>query len=197
MSVRTLAATWLRLPMRSGLNTAIAAVAVAVSAGVAMYLAIEHRHFLGTLELTKEQADYWDVAVKAVGGAIALSGAFFAVTRYLDETSKANHAAMIEARKPFMQKRQDIYYDLVLATATISNKGPEHPLRVQAETNFWLLYWGALPLVADLPVGNAVNRFSEALDNPKDMIALRNASMNLAQACRASLGYAPPSEAIQ
>jgi hypothetical protein len=197
MPVQTFGAALLRQPMQSGLNTTIAAVTLVVGGAAAIFLAIEHRHFLGTLQLTKEQADYWDVVVKAVGGGIALSGAFFAVSRYLDETSKANHAAMIEARKPFMQKRQDIYYDLVLATATISNKGPGDPLRVQAETNFWLLFWGALPLVADLQVGGAVNRFSEALDNSEDVIALRNASMNLAQACRASLGYAPPSEATR
>jgi len=156
-----------------------------------MYLAHEYQDVLSGLSLTKEQADYWDIVIKAVGGGIALAGAFLGASKYLAETARSNEAALVEAHKPFMQKRQEVYYDLVRATATIGNKAVDDPARIEAEAQFWLLFWGALPLVADLQVGGAVNRFSEALDNPQDGVELRNASMDLAQACRASLGYSP------
>ena len=45
-------------------------------------------------------------------------------------------------------------------------------------------------MVADDQVGAAVNSFSEALsDDPDNGIRLRNASMDLAKACRKSLGF--------
>src|SRR3984893_15520010 len=53
------------------------------------------------------------------------------------------------------------------ATSTIGiEENCDDPLRKQAEAQFWQLYWGVLPMVADDQVGLAADLFSEALDHP-------------------------------
>jgi len=44
-------------------------------------------------------------------------------------------------------------------------------------------------MVADDQVSFAVDRFAEALDFPQEEVNLRNRSMDLARACRRSLGF--------
>jgi len=63
-------------------------------------------------------------------------------------------------------------------------------LRQDAETQFEYLYYGAVPMVADDQVARAVDAFVIALDQtPDDKIVLSNLSMDLARACRRSLGF--------
>jgi hypothetical protein len=147
------------------------------------------RPWLALLGMGKEQANFWDVAFKAIGGLVAIVGAAVSLSTYFDETAKANQAALIEAQKPFSTKRQEIYFQLVSATAAISNKDRSDPVWGEAYAQFWLLFWGAVPMVADDEVGLAVNTFSVVLDNPDDVVRLRNSSMDLAKACRKSLGF--------
>jgi hypothetical protein len=133
-----------------------------------------------------------------------------------DESSKANQAALIEAQKPFYTKRQEVYYQLVSHTATIGTRDGDirDHLREVAEEQFWLLYWGVVPMVADDQVGKAVDAFSDALqefydfrevyeainnqdpdkkkEKEKKFVNLRNKSMDLARACRKSLGFIEP-----
>jgi hypothetical protein len=148
------------------------------------------QHWLGSFGLAKAQADFWDAVFKGMGGLVAIVGATVALSKYFDEREKANRAALIEAQKPFSTKRQEVYFQLVSATSTIGNRGSDDPLRKDAENQFWQLYWGAVPMVADDQVGAAVNAFHDAvLDYKDDGVRLRNLSMNLATACRKSLGF--------
>jgi hypothetical protein len=147
--------------------------------------------------LNTRQAAFWDATFKGIGGLVAIFGEWLGVSKYFEERSKANQAALIEAQKPFSAKRQEVYFELVSATSTIGNKGRDDPLWREAEQQFWWLFWGAVPMVADDQVGAAVNSFSAALsadpdvssDDPDNGIRLRNASMDLAKACRKSLGF--------
>lgn len=150
-----------------------------------------------SLALDPKQAAFWDILLKGVAGAIALAGALLAAQKFLSEQAAANEAALIEAIKPFAERRQAVYFELVSATALLGTlddqKGDAWDA---AKRKFWELYWGAVPMVADLDVGGAVNRFSAALDHPENRQHLRNCSMDLARACRNSLGFvqvdAPP-----
>ena len=144
-----------------------------------------------SFQLDKDHASFWDTAVKAVGGLVALIGAAIAFSKYIDEREKANQAALIEAQKPFTSKRQEVYFQLVTATSMIGNKEDRnHPFRQEAESQFWQLFWGAVPMVDDDEVAKAIDAFSVALgDKPNDGVGLRNSSMNLARACRKSLGF--------
>lgn len=136
----------------------------------------------------------WDLVIKGVGGALALSGALIAVYRYLDDRSKAIEASLLEARKPFLERRQAIYVDLIEATATIGSiEDYAEPISVLAERRFWAVYWGTLPLVTDEAVSRLVDEFSELLaDHNHEWVRLRNLSMGIARACRASMGFDPP-----
>jgi hypothetical protein len=128
--------------------------------------------------------------LEAIASLITLVGAFLAILKYLDEKQKANVTARTESQKPFSAKQQEIYFDLLSTTALISNGNPDDLDHAKAREHFWILFWGALPMVATEDVAAKVDAFSIALDNPQDGIRLRNASMDLARACRRSLGEA-------
>ena len=157
------------------------------------------RGSLSAFQLSKEQAGFWDIVVKFVGGLVAIVGAIVALSKTLEERAKANQAALIEAQKPFITKRQEIYFQLVSATSLIGNKASSDPAREEAISQFWWIFWGALPMVADHKVAVACDKFSEILDAGYPMpegfddkhLLLRNASKELAIACRVSLGFVP------
>ncbi|MBZ9604012.1 hypothetical protein [Phyllobacterium chamaecytisi] len=161
-----------------------------------------------TVAIGEEQSFFWDAVIKAAGGVAALGGAWLAFSKYLhektlaekaalkanqdalEEKARANQAALIEAQKPFSAKRQEVYYDLVSTTSTIANRGHDDPIRTAAEEKFWWLFWGGVPMVADKQVGVAVDTFMLVLVNkPHNGEELRNKSMDLARACRRSLGF--------
>ncbi|MEH2485874.1 hypothetical protein [Bradyrhizobium sp. AZCC 2230] len=145
---------------------------------------------LAMFRLDKAQADFWDIVVKFIGGFVAIAGAIVALSKYFEERVKANQAALIEAQKPFSTKRQEVYFQLVSATSMIGIRDRNDPVRRDAETQFWHLFWGAVPMVADDHVAKALDEFSIVLDQtPDENVLLRNLSMNLSTACRRSLGF--------
>ncbi|GJE83865.1 hypothetical protein [Methylorubrum thiocyanatum] len=135
-----------------------------------------------------------DLAIKGAGGVLALGGTLIAVLRYLDDRSKAIETSALEARKPFLERRQSVYVELVQTTAvlgTIENR--DDPAAIEAARRFWAVFWGMLPLVTDEAVSRLVDEFSELVaDWNTDWIRRRNLSMDIARACRASMGFDPP-----
>jgi hypothetical protein len=152
-----------------------------------------------SLRLNKEQADFWDVLLKGFGGIVAIIGVTVTVSTYFEGKIRENYNRLMAARQPFFLKSQDVYFRLVSVTATIGNVGVKSKERRDAELQFWQLYWGDVPLVADDQVAMAIDAFSDALYLPEGLnendrgVVIRNASMNLARACRASLGFPGPS----
>src|SRR6476620_12230032 len=137
------------------------------------------RYAMGPFALSKPQADFWDVTFKAVGGLVAIIGAILALSKYFDEREKENRVALIEAQKPFSTKRQEVYFQLVSTTSTLANSDPSGPAWKEAEEQFWWLFWGVVPMVADDQVGSAVDAFHHAiLDHREDGVLLRNLSMD-------------------
>lgn len=131
--------------------------------------------------------------MRAVASSLAIIGAYVAVIKYLDEKRKANETAKIDSQKPFSAKQQEVYFDLLSTTSLIANRITDpnaDPERAKAMEHFWVLFWGALPVVANKDVAIAADAFSVALDKPMDFVPLRNASMDLARACRSALGTA-------
>lgn len=135
-----------------------------------------------------------DLAIKGAGGALALGGTLIAVLRYLDDRSKAIETASLEARKPFLERRQSVYVELVQTTAVLGTiEDCNDPAAIDAARRFWAVYWGTLPLVTDEAVSLLVDKFSELIaDESTDWVGRRNLSMNIARACRASMGFDPP-----
>jgi hypothetical protein len=145
-----------------------------------------------------------DAPVSLLPTLIAVGGGLWALFKYLSdkrdahvkdiETKQdANRNAKTEALKPFSEKQQAVYSELLRTTAFIANRITEpekDPERASAIQNFWILFWGELPLVANQEVAVAADNFSVLLDDPMKFVPLRNASMDLARACRKALGHA-------
>lgn len=129
----------------------------------------------------------FEATAKIVASVVALLGAYVTIAKYLQEKRKANESARIEAAKPFSTKQQEIYLELVKTTAILSNR-QGHPEWEEAAKNFWVMFWGVIPMVADRGVAVAIDQFAATFDKVEDEIAMRNASMDLARACRKSLG---------
>jgi hypothetical protein len=91
-------------------------------------------------------------------------------------------------KKPFLTKRQEVYFDLFAVSASIATKMQDDEHRKDAEDKFWQLYWGAFPVVADDKVSMAAWKFAKVLkDKSSNAARLQDASMDLARACRTSL----------
>ena len=167
------------------LSLACAFLAISAAAAIVLF----KRDWVSTLVLGKEQAAFWDVTFKGTAGVVAIVGVIITLSKYFDEKAKANMAALIDAQKPLVEKRQEVYYTLLAATAKIANLDLHDPIRIEADREFWWLYLGVVPMVADDQVGAAIDAFSVALDDPANGVLLRNSSLNLARACRKSLGF--------
>jgi hypothetical protein len=66
----------------------------------------------GSLELSEPAFRFWDVTIKALAGVVGVTGAWIVITKYLLERRKENIVAMLEAQKPFREKRQSVYYEI-------------------------------------------------------------------------------------
>ncbi len=146
---------------------------------------------------------YFDVIVPMLPTLIAVAAGLWAVYKYLRDRQdtlrneralreKEIETAKTESQKPFSAKQQEVFFDLLGTTSRIANSADPYndPLRKEVIQHFWVLFWGCLPLVADKDVAIAADAFSVALEKPMDMAPLRNASMDLARACRKALGEA-------
>ena len=137
-----------------------------------------------------QQAAFWDICIKAVGGFVAIAGALLTLAKYLDD----KYAAL---RKPFADLRGTIYSKLIHATATLGNYPRDSNEWRAAEKSFWVLFWGELPLIEDDAVAAMVDKFESAMryeemdsqEEQDNLILLRNLSMDLARTCRKSLGF--------
>jgi hypothetical protein len=143
----------------------------------------------------------FDLIFKSLAVVVALVGGLWTAWKYrrdrkdaaekeLVESKRANDAAELESRKPFALKQQAIYFELLETTAFLSNRYQNDPEWDTYWKKFWILFWGAVPVVEDEEVARELDAFAEQLDylGSGDGIPLRNASMNLARACRHSLG---------
>lgn len=164
----------------------VAGLAAAIALATVIYL--ERRHLAGW-QLSAGQSHMWEIILKAGAGFLAISGALIAVLKYLDDKIHSTEIARREARKDLSVKQQEVYFRLLNATSTIGNEIKGTAVRIEAEKNFWRMYWGEIVMVEDPAVAVAVDAFSDALwDQPDNSVQLLNLSMNLARACRASLG---------
>lgn len=90
-----------------------------------------------------------------------------------------------ERQKPFLERQMDLYFEAVEVTAAIANL-EESAGQKKLETRFWQLYWGALAVVEDQAVVNAMVSYGDALKGLQRS-KLKGHSIALAHACRDSL----------
>ena len=120
---------------------------------------------------------------------MGITAALIAALKYLDEKVNATKIALREARKDFSAKQQEVYFKLLDTTSTVANETVGTDDRRAAEKRFWRLYCGEIIMVEDGAVAKAVDLFSDALwEEPNNSVKMLNMSMDIARACRDSLG---------
>jgi hypothetical protein len=116
-------------------------------------------------------------------------------TQEEDQKRKEVEAALREARKPFLEQQQVLYFEATTVAAKLStlNDGPE---REAARKKFYQLYWGGLSVVEDKLVEGAMVTFKRALESYEiarvnnkqaSRSELEQRSLDLAHSCRDSL----------
>lgn len=69
---------------------------------------------------------------------------------YADNSRTQNDATIRELRRPYQQKKLDLYVEASRVVAHLSAI-PNDPDRAKTEARFWELYWGDLALVQSTP----------------------------------------------
>ena len=180
----------------------VALMAGAVVGLLAAVLIYACRGSLATWQLDHKQGLLWEVVLKAVAGYVAIIGAVITAFKYIDDKALQREQDRREERKDFLQERQAVYRRLGLSLARIMNNDPpdpewDHdppdPEWDHAKEEFYKIYWGEIPLVADEAVMKVVECFSDELHKAKtkqDKEAFTNQVSAITEACRKSLGDA-------
>src|SRR5262247_4947331 len=81
-----------------------------------------------------------------------------------EQREKEAQAALREARKPFLQRQQELYFEASTLASKLStlDHGAE---REAARKRFYQLYWGELSVVEDESVEKAMVRFKGEFEN--------------------------------
>src|SRR5262247_1912938 len=81
-----------------------------------------------------------------------------------EQREKEAQAALREARKPFLQRQQELYFEAATLASKLStlDHGAE---REAARKRFYQLYWGELSVVEDVLVEKAMVRFKGEFEN--------------------------------
>jgi len=112
-----------------------------------------------------------------------------------DQKKKETDAALREARKPFLQRQQELYFEAATLASKLSTLDPGAE-REMARKRFYQLYWGELSVVEDVMVEKAMVRFKGEFENYERERAnnsqvsrqeLEQRSLKLAHAFRDSL----------
>lgn len=94
----------------------------------------------------------------------------------------------IEAAAPFLAQRLKLYSEATSVAASLATA--DSPTEREAKTlRFWELYWGEMGLVEDESVERAMVAMGKAVESG-DRTRMRSSSLQLAHACRRSLGEA-------
>ncbi len=96
-------------------------------------------------------------------------------------------ADKLAAQQKFLDTRLQIYIEAADCAATIAVSTDKEAVQKAAE-RFWILYWGRMAVVEDDRVEDAMVQFSKVLENPHRSDDLSGSALDLAHACRDSIG---------
>jgi hypothetical protein len=140
------------------------------------------------LKLTEDEARGLDAIYKGVGVLAIVLGGAWTLTEHFLHRAEERETASIEARKPFLEKRLQVYSDLVLAASTISGSDDRNEVE-KAKKQFRALNSGILFVFEDGEVARTVRNFATCMDDSgKCGMPINVIVQNLALACRKSIG---------
>ena len=100
---------------------------------------------------------------------------------------KTNIEQRHERQTPFLKEQMRLYLETVEVASEIAFPATSSNLE-NLKARFWQLYWGALAVVEDQIVINAMKEYGKSLkQSPNGGESLKFASISLAHACRDSL----------
>jgi hypothetical protein len=141
------------------------------------------------LKLSEDEVRGLDAVYKGTLVVGLILGSIWTLTQYFLHRAEEREIAAIEARKPFLEKRFQVYNEVVLAAATIVTSADAAEVK-RAKANFWILYSGPLTLVEDKEVRKALVTFGECIKESAkcDEQTLRERAETVAAFCRESIG---------
>jgi hypothetical protein len=130
-------------------------------------------------KIGEEEARFWDLLVKAIGGVIAIGTVWmgFATLRrqgdqlkiqqnQFEATSKEQVKALEEEyHRRFWEKKLEVYIQLCHAAGILALTGPESDEYQQAQHQLTMIYSGELQLLASSEVKTALGNFLDALSS--------------------------------
>jgi hypothetical protein len=145
----------------------------------------ETRHPPQTLSSMNEDSyRAWDTWLKVVGMVGIAIGGSFTYWQYFDGVERQERTALIEAQKPFLAQRQELYGEATKAVAMLSTSTDPKQI-AEAEAAFWSLYWGPLATVESRRVETIMVQIGQCLQNPDCQQKERQRhSLDLAHAIR-------------
>lgn len=131
-----------------------------------------------------------DLLLKGATAIFAVVAGSIGLWKYFDASRK-------EFRKPYWERQLSLYFEVTAAAATLAlvygeklDSSNREKLRIEAQEKFWQLYYGALEIVTDNDVTEAIIEFKKSLikHNARDAAReLELKSLSLARACRRSI----------
>src|SRR5882762_5885609 len=115
------------------------------------------------LKLSEDEARGLDAIYKGVGILALVLGAGWTLTQYFLHRAEERETSAIEARKPFLEKRLQVYDELVVAAATIASSDDENEVK-KAKRQFAVLTTGPVRVFEDLLVAKAAEDFRKCVD---------------------------------
>lgn len=134
--------------------------------------------------MTEESYRAWDTWLKVVGIVGIAIGGIFTYWQYFDGVERQERTALIEAQKPFLAQRQELYGEAAKAVSLLGTSSDAKTL-AEAEATFWSLYWGGLATVESKKVEAIMVQIGNCLqDSQCPQMQRRRLSLDLAHAIR-------------
>lgn len=142
------------------------------------------------LKLTEDEARGLDAIYKGVGILALVLGAAWTLTQYFLHRAEERETATIEARRPFLEKRLQVYGDLVLTAGTIASSDDADEVK-KAKKQLDTLSSGLLIVFEEPDVRTARVEFLKCANDSGcsgQAMVLRSLAAKLAVTCRNSIG---------
>jgi hypothetical protein len=134
--------------------------------------------------MDEASARKWDVGLKVVGLIGIAIGSIISYMQYFDGVRRQELTAQMEARKPFLAQRQEIYGQAIKAVSLLATSQEAKTLQ-EAEAAFWALYWGPMATVESAPVEAIMVKIGRCLQEPGcEPIQKQRYSLDLAHTIR-------------
>jgi hypothetical protein len=117
--------------------------------------------------MTEDQSRMVDALCKIVATIGLLLGGAWTLYTYFNARAAEAKTAIIEAKKPFLDRRLQTYLDVIQTVSIMATKDKETDERRTATAKFWALYHGPTVLVQTKEVQAAMDAIAQCVRSQK------------------------------